>query len=449
MGRLIDDALALHREGNHEQATVLYKMVLAEQPQHFDALHLLGVIELQNQNPLAAVKLINQAIAIYPNNPTFYSNRGAALRALGHFEAALANYGQALELNANNPDAHFNKGIALAALGRYQEALASYTEAQRLQPDYAEAHWNESLCRLKLGDFATGLAKYEWRRHSQKLFNKLNMQRFDQAPWLGATSLAGKTLYLHAEQGLGDTLQFCRYAKLAVEQGATVNLGVQPPQKSLLQSMAGINTVVTSGDKLPAFDHHCPFMSLPLAFGTHLGNIPADIPYLFSDKTKVNNWHERLGQKKLPRVGLVWAGGRFVPELLYRSIPLPQMLPLLPAPLQFISLQKELQPADELTLKDHPELQHFGDYLHDFSDTAALIELIDLVICIDTSVAHLAGAMGKPVWLLLAFDPDWRWFLDRDDSPWYPTMRLFRQSAPGDWDGVLERVQEELARYVF
>jgi hypothetical protein len=477
---IFDQAFAQHQAGNFDQAESLYKNVLAKQAKHFDALHCLGLIELHKNNQLAALSLIDQAIELCASNEAYFSNRGIVLRMLGRFDEALISYDHAISLNPENPIAYFNKGIVLNTLGRYEEALISYKRSLVLRPDYiealvnlgnlqsdlnrhnealasyakvheikpnhAEAHWGESISNLKLGNFTSGFAKYEWRWQNKKL--NPQSQNFTKPVWLGKESLIGKTIYLYAEQGLGDSIQFCRYAKFVSAQSATVVLGIQPPLKILLSNLQGIDRIVTSGDPLPNFDYHCPLMSLPLAFGTNMDSIPVDIPYLSSEPAKVAVWKLRLKETTKAQVGLVWSGSTGHANDHNRSIPLAKILKLITGEFQFFSLQKEVLQTDYEALQQ-ANLQHFGDQLHDFTDTAALIELMDLVISVDTSVAHLAGAMGKPVWLLLPFNADWRWLLDRDDSPWYPTMRLFRQNAPGDWDGVLERVKNELTMYVF
>jgi hypothetical protein len=262
--------------------------------------------------------------------------------------------------------------------------------------------------------------------------------------WRGEQAIAGKTLLLHAEQGLGDTIQFCRFAKLAAARGATVLMELQLPLESLLADLDGVSSVLAQGETLPAFDYHAPLLSLPRAFDTRLDRIPAAIPYLHADPIHVGEWEAKLGDKALPRIGLAWSGSAEHKSDQKRSIPLAQMAELVSGHAQFVSLQKELRAADRVTLSERHDIRHFGDELHDFADTAALIEACDLVISADTAVAHLAGALGKEVWILLPFSPDWRWLLERDDSPWYPTARLFRQRAEGDWDSVIRRVASQL-----
>ena len=274
--------------------------------------------------------------------------------------------------------------------------------------------------------------------------------------WLGDGTLAGKTILLHCEQGLGDSLQFCRYTTLVARLGARVVLEVPPALRNLFAALDGVAELVVLGDPLPHFDCHCPLMSLPLAFGTTLTTIPADAPYLRADAAKVLRWRQRLGERRRPRVGLVWSGGfrPDQPELWAvnsrRNVPLSMLASLAGLALDFYSLQKG-QPAEaelaRLTASgwDGPHIADVSAELGDFSDTAALIEALDLVVSVDTSTAHLTGALGKPVWILNRFDTCWRWLLDRTDSPWYPTARLYRQPTAGDWGAVLAQVRADLA----
>jgi hypothetical protein len=261
---------------------------------------------------------------------------------------------------------------------------------------------------------------------------------------LGEPAIAGKTVLLHAEQGYGDTVQFCRYAKRVAARGAAVVLEVPAALAALLAPLEGVHRLVVKGEALPVFDYHCPLLSLPLAFKTTLASIPAEIPYLRSDPIRVAHWRARLGPERRPRVGLVWSGSPGHKDDRDRSIPLAQVIELLSVPAQFVSLQKDVRSADRLILEGQGGVSHFGEALNDFADTAALIELMDVVIAVDTSVAHIAGAMGKAVWILLPRDPDWRWLLQREDSPWYPSARLFRQATAGDWAGVIRRVASAL-----
>jgi hypothetical protein len=321
-------------------------------------------------------------------------------------------------------------------------ALDSFDRAIAIKPDYHEARLHKSLALLFGGNFKSGWELYESRWNVDKFTSP--GRNFAQPLWLGCESLDGKTILLHSEQGLGDTIQFCRYAPMVADLGARVIIEAEKSLAGLLEKITGVSEVVTKGSDLPGFDYHCPLMSLPLAFKTELGNIPCPEKYLTSEPGKLAYWNSRLGPKTEPRIGLVWSGSNNNPKLSHRRLPLDSAIRQLPPGFQYVSLQTEVWDEDSSTLESAGNIIHFGDELNDFTDTAALCELMDIVISVDTSVAHLSGALGKPTWVLLAFSPEWRWMLDRDDSPWYPGMRLFRQGKIGDWTGVLEKLKSEL-----
>ena len=300
--------------------------------------------------------------------------------------------------------------------------------------------------RLLTGDFARGFLEYEWR------WKKADMaparRNFPQPLWLGEGDIAGKTILLHSEQGFGDAIHFCRYAPLVAARGARVILEVRPPLVQLMGSLAGPAEIVESGDALPAFDIHCPLLSLPLAMGTRLDTVPAQVPYLSVAPDKAAEWGARLGAKTRPRIGLAWSGNVIHERDKERSIGLRNFLRLLDIDATFVSLHKEVGADDAGVLAERSDILHFGDALADYTDTAALIAQLDLVVSVDTSVVHLAGALAKPVWILVTYVPDWRWMLEREDSPWYPTARLFRQTAAREWDSVLARVHAALRDFV-
>jgi hypothetical protein len=307
--------------------------------------------------------------------------------------------------------------------------------------------WNLALCRLLAGDFARGWAGYEWRWNVPQLAGQIGeRRRYAQPLWLGAEPLQGRTLLLYGEGGLGDTLQFCRYAKLAADAGARVILEVPGALQALLRNLAGVSQLVEKGGALPAFDLHCPLPSLPLAFGTTLDNVPSPRSYIAASPARLAEWNARLGESSQPRVGLVWSGGTKHTNDRNRSIALRELIEYLPRQFQYVSLQKETRGSDEDALRSRADILRFDGRLDDFADTAALCQLMDVVVSVDTSVAHLSGAMGRPVWLLLPCVPDWRWLLGREDSVWYPSARLLRQDKAGDWAGVLARVRSELLR---
>ena len=409
-----------------------------------------------------AVASFDAAIAARPDLAPAFSNRANALRALGRHAEALDNCGVAIRLDPTYADPLHNRATTLGELGRHEEALADYEACLRLRPDMADAGFNSGTAYLALGDYARGWERYE-RRLEMRGKNRFVLDRgFAQPRWLGETSIAGKTLLLHSEQGLGDSLQFCRYADLAKAAGARVILEVEKPLVRLFASLNGVDLVLEKGSALPDFDLHASLMSLPHAFRTVLETVPADIPYLHADAGEVRAWAARLdahlGARRRPRVGLVWSGG-FRPDQPQlwdlnrrRNIPLTLLAPLAEADVDFVSLQKGEPAETELKTAQAqgwggPAVADLVADLHDFSDTAALIENLDLVITVDTSTAHLAGALGKPVWILDRFDSCWRWLRGRTDSPWYPTVRLFRQQTFGDWTPVVEETVAALRRF--
>jgi hypothetical protein len=433
-------ALALHQQGELDKAERLYESVLALQPGHFAALNFLGILASQTNRPQRAVELLSKAIAVDPGQAGAHSNLALALNAVGRGRDAIDSCDRAIALDPDCVEAHSNRGNSLWGLGRRDEALASYARTLSVDPDHAQTHWNEGFLRLQLGQFEAGWPKQEWRWQLPHM--AASRRNFAQPLWLGKESIAGKTILLHAEQGLGDTIQFCRYAKPVAALGATVVLEVQKPLKALLANLEGPSIVLAHGEPLPAFDCHCPLMSLPLAFGTTLASIPAARGYVRCDPQSVARWRTRLGPARGRRVGLAWRSGPSDE----RSVPVQDMLALVTHDAQFVCLQKDLNAEERKVLGGRDNVICPVDQLEDFSDTAALTSLLDVVVAIDTSVAHLAGAMDKPTWVPLLYNASWRWLLDREDCPWYPGMRLFRQPAPEDWGSVVARMAGELRR---
>lgn len=487
----LHEALALHQRGDLQQARKIYEEILQRQPGHFDALHLLGVVAAQTKQSNEALRLLGLALGVNPNHSLAQYNHGLALKELGQLPAALTSFDRSIALKPDFAPAHFERGIVLTELGRAAEALASYRRATTARPDYAEAYYNRALVLRSLGQWAAALESYDqaiaarpdyaraWASRATVLLlcgdfvrgwrdfewrwkddSRLTERRdFAQPLWLGAESIAGKTILLHAEQGMGDTLQFCRYAKLVADLGARVILEAPALLAALLKRVDGVAQLIIRGTSLPAFDCHCPLMSLPLAFKTTLTTVPAQIPYLTAAEDRILQWKATLGKCQKLRVGLVWAGGfrPHLPELWSvnnrRNVPLVKLAPLRHPAIEFFSLQKG-QPAESelasLTAGswDGPRIVDLAGQLGDFADTAAVIHNLDLVISVDTATAHLAGALGKPVWIMNRFDTCWRWMLDRSDSPWYPTARLYRQRIAGDWDAVIASVRSDLFQLV-
>ena len=348
-----------------------------------------------------------------------------------------------MSINPNYFEAWSNKGFTLHELHRFDEAIAHYDRALSINPNYFDALWNKSLSLLIQGDFESGLLLYESRWLSYKASEAAGRRSFEKPTWLGKESLEGKTILLYGEQGLGDFIQFCRYVQLVSKNGGRVILEVPKSLATLLKDLPGISLLVILGDELPSFDFVCPIMSLPLALGANLETIPSKNSYIASDPEKVAKWQLRLGEKRKKRIGLVWSGSASHKNDHNRSLTLTDMLKHLPPNFEYVSLQKEVREGDRDALTSS-DVKHYGDQLVDFSETAALCDLMDIIISVDTSVAHLAGALGKTTWILLPYVPDWRWLLDRDDSPWYSSIRLYRQETAGKWDEPLKKVSVDL-----
>ena len=440
-----DAALQHHNAGHLNEAEFLYRQALALNPRHADSLHLLGVVAYQTARADLAVEMIAKAIAINAKAASYHCNLGNALRQQERLDEAAASYRNALKLKPDYPAACYNLGLALEQQMRLDEALACYRRAIALKPDHPDAHGGLATALLARGDFANGWAEFEWRWKVPALIG--TQRNFPQPQWRGEPA-EGRTLLIHAEQGFGDTLQFCRYAPLAAKRELRVILEVQPLLVRLLRCLPGVDLVVPQGERLPQFDLHCPTMSLPLAFKTTLDTVPADIPYLCADDARVAFWRERLATLPGRKVGLVWAGSpRYLADK-RRSMRLSQLAPFGSVPnVTFVSLQKDLAAQQTQTPPDRLILHDWTANLHDFDDTAALIEALDLVVSVDTAVVHLTGAVGRPIWVLDRFDTNERWMTGRRDSPWYPTLRLYRQPRPGDWDAVLAEVVRDLRRF--
>jgi tetratricopeptide (TPR) repeat protein len=425
------------------RALTSYEQGLRLAPDDAELLNGRGVALLELRRPREALECFDRLLIGSPDHADALGNRGNALMRLNRLEEAVRAYDRAIPLARKNAPLLANRAAAVRRLDRPDEALKNALEALAITPDFAHARFVEAVARLSLGDFAAGWRAYESRWH----VGWLASQRRDYgAPlWLGKDSLDGKTILLHAEQGLGDTIQFARYAQLLAAQGATVVLEVQQPLVRLLSKLRGVAKIVARKEPLPHYDFHCPLLSLPLACGTTLETIPAEIPYLAPQPADAAHWHARLPPRR-PLVGLVWSGERSHDNDLNRSVGFETLAPLLDSPgVAFVSLQHEIREEDRAALEARSDVVRIGGEFKDFADTAAAIAALDAVIAVDTAVAHLAGALGKPLFLLLPYAADFRWLRGRDDSPWYPSARLFRQPQFGDWNGAVTRLREELA----
>ena len=414
-------------------------------PDNAELLSRRAVALLELRRPREALESLERALSINPDHLDALGNYGNALIKLNRPLEALSAFDRALAVVPGNAQLLTNRAVVLRRLDRPLEAVMSASRALISTPDFAQARFVESVARLTLGDFAAGWRGYEARWSVGLLASQ---RRGFAAPlWLGQESLEGKTILLHAEQGFGDTIQFARYAPLLAERGAKeVIVEVQRELVRLLSGMAGIAAVIARGATLPAFDLHCPLLSLPLAFATDAATIPANIPYIAPRDDDVALWRARLPQRR-PRIGLAWSGDRSHDNDLNRSLRLETLLPLLDLPgVSFVSLQHEVREADTPILRSCANVLVSGQAFRDFADTAAAIAGLDAVVSADTAVAHLAGAMGKPLLLLLPYAADFRWLRERRDSPWYPTARLYRQPKFGDWDSVIAALRQDLLR---
>ncbi len=434
----------LLEQGQLAEAVKYYHEALRLKPDYAGAYNNLGKA-LQDQGQLAeAVAQYREALRLKPDHAGAYNNLGNALQEQGQLAEAVAQYQEAIRVKPDFADAHNNLGNALQEQGQLAEAVAQYREALRLKPDHAEAHFSLGVTWLLAGDLEKGWPEYEWR-WQLKLFSRFK-NRFSQPLWDGSP-LEGRAILLHAEQGMGDTIQFVRYAPLVKSKGGTVIMECQKPLLQLLTGCAGIDRLVAQDADLPVFDVHAPLPSLPRIFGTKLASIPARIPYLFADPDLVEHWHRELIPIRAFKIGITWQGMPAYKRDRQRSYKLAVFAPL--ARLEGVRLfSLQVGPGSE-QLADNADqfsITDLGSRLETFADTAAVLKNLDLVITVDTAVAHCAGALGVPVWVALPFAPDWRWLLDRDDSPWYPCMRLFRQKRWGDWDEVLQRITEEVQK---
>jgi Tfp pilus assembly protein PilF len=435
---LLETAAELHRIGQLARAEAAYRELLAREPGNADALHLLGVVAHQQSRHGEAIELITRAIELRSDAAPYHHNLGEARRATGDVEAALPHYARAIELRPNYADAHNNLGRALEMLGKPVDARAMYRRAITLEPEHAKAHFNLGLVSLLLGDFTTGWREYEWRWRVPEFAEGHGVPTLPR--WDGSDP-ARQTILVHCEQGLGDCIQFVRYLPLLRGSRANVVLSCPRPLRQLFESLPDV-IVVGDDEALPAADVCVPIASLPLMFHTTPATIPPFGAYLRPSAGSLTRW--RLKAQPLRAagemiVGLAWAGNPAQVEDRWRSLHFSELAPLLEiSRMKFVSLQRGEAAAQAKGITD------FSNQLEDFDDTAALISQLDLVIAVDTSVAHVAGALGKPIWTLVRFAADWRWSLDAEDSAWYPTMRLFRQETRGDWSGAIADVAKRL-----
>jgi len=438
---------ALQEQGKFDEAIASYRQALSLKPEYAEAYYNLGNALKTHGKIDEAIKSYKQAIRLKPDYATAYVNLGLALQEQGKLDEAAASYGRALSLKPDHAEAYNNLGAALHEQGKLDEAVASYNRAIGLKSDYVDAHTNRSFALLLRENFEQGWQEYEWRLRAK---NRVS-PTFQQPRWDGSL-LNGRSILVHAEQGLGDTIQFIRYLPLVRARGGYVIFKCQPNLFRLLRGCKGFDEIIKqtpTHQSAVRFDIHIPLLSLPGIFGTTLNTIPSDSSYITVDPDLVTQWRIRLGHNEDFKIGIVWAGNPDHNMDRARSCSLADFAPLVDIPdLTFYSLQKGPASAEANDPPKGMKIVNLEDELNDFADTAAVIANLDVVISVDTAVVHLAGAIGKTVWILLPFVPDWGWVQNRDDSPWYSSMRLFRQTPLNDWTGVFEQVKKVLTKKV-
>ena len=428
--------------GSLDLALESYQNVIQLNPGYVEAYINIGNVLQKLHFYPEALSVYDQAIHIDKNFYQAWANRGLVLKELNLLNESLDSFKHALELNPNNNEIINNTSNIFKYLGKLDDAYKMLEQGLNIDPDNSKLHWNLSILYLIQGNFEKGFQEYEWRWINEEVSRISGKRDFKEPLWLGDHALSGKTILLYSEQGLGDTIQFGRYVPLFAHLDCKVILETQAPLLPLFEHMPGVHQLVARGNPLPIFDYQCPLMSLPLAFGTTLETIPPIQPIIV-DAEKIMQWQLRLGPKIKPRVGLVWSGGTTHKDDRRRSILLKDYLSYCTDDFEYFSLQKEVRENDIEDLLNS-SIRHFEDDLHDFSDTAALINEMDLIICVDTSVAHLAASLNKPTLILIPYAPDWRWMLNRDDTPWYPTVKLYRQTILGDWQPTLHNLFKDL-----
>jgi Tfp pilus assembly protein PilF len=421
----------------HADAVVLFERGLARSPGHAASMHGMSMSLVQLGERERALEMLVRLCRIQPQSAEAQYNLGTLLGTMGRHHDEMEAYRRALAIHPRFVRAHVNLGVALRDLRRFDEALAQFRKALAIDPNDAGARTNRAQTNLLLAQFEHGWREYEWRWRDGAQSHGFPPER----QWTGAEPIAGKTVFVHHEQGFGDTLQFLRFADRLSAAGARVVVRVQDALLPLLDAYPGAAEVVGETAEVPRFDYHIPLLSLPFALKLQAHALAAPGPYLRADPALVRQWDDLFAHARRKwKIGIVWSGSRTHPNDRERSMPLAQLMPLLDADADFFSLQPDVREHDRASLDGLDQrgvLRDVSARLTTFAETAALIARVDLVISVDTAVAHLAGALGKPVWIALPFMPDWRWQLDRSDSPWYPQARLFRQPAQGDWRAVV------------
>ena len=443
LGARCNIALALHQAGRLDAAVKSYLWAVARGVTAAEIHNGLGMALQELGREDEAVAALRRGIAIQPGDASLFNSLGIAYRRQNRLGEALAAYGRTLAVEPAHVLARLNAGNAYREQGRLDQAIEAYRQCLRLRPDLGDAHHNLAMALLARGDFQEGWDAFEWRAAISRKAGRV--RAFTGPEWQGESG-AGQRLFLYAEEGIGDTIQFVRYARMAAERGFRVTLEVQEPLLRLVTGLPGIERVIAAGTEIPPYDLRCSLLSLPRVFRTDLATIPAEIPYLSADPAVTEAWRAKLADKKGLKVGIAWRGNPQHLRDRQRSLSLAWFLDRLDRPeIDIVSLQKDFAWAEFPKTSDKARFMEAGRGLADFADTAGLVANLDLVVTVDTSVCHLAGALGVPVWTLIDFANDWRWMTERADTPWYPSMRLFRQDRPGDWEGVARRLEDELS----
>ncbi len=436
---------ALENLGQRGEAIRALERAVELDPGYMSAWSNLGSVLFDEGRPDEALACFQQAVGIEPSSPVSQIKLSATLNALGRPAEAAKALERVLSESPESPELLSSYARTLRSLNRHKEAIATLDRLLSICPEDADAHWDRAFSQLALGDFLDGWADLEWRWQRKDRF--IRPREFSQPLWLGDHPLEGKRVLLHGEQGFGDVIQFVRYATLVKELGADVVLEVYLSLRELVQNSFPDLRVIVRGEELPNFDFHCPLMTLPLAFRTTLESVPSPECYLVTPEESAVRWRDRLGKKLRPRIGLVWSGRDTHGNDAKRSMPAKLLTALMTDEYEFHSLQKDVRASDQGALESLG-IKQWDRYLLDFSDTAALCQLMDVIVSVDTSVAHLSGALGKRTLILLPFASEYRWLTDRTDSPWYPTASLFRQKLDGDWPEILTRIRQALPTYL-
>lgn len=443
---LCNRGVALDQLMQHEAALSSYNEAIEYNPGIAVVYFNRGNTLLALSHNAEAIKSYDQAIRLQPNYAKAFCNRGNALQALDELKKATESYSAAIACQPDYVEAYCNRGNALRASWQFDRARADYDRAISIDPTHTNSHWNRGLLELLQGNYKDGWQGFEWRRREirQEISDCVDVGSSPPHPY----NLLDKTVLLYSEQGLGDTIMMCRYVELLANRGARVVIETPPALANLISRMNGVEAVVPRGMQWPEFDWCCSFLSLPKFFGTRVESIPHADGYLTPDLAKVAIWDKKLGYKNRLRIGLALSGNPFHQNDRRRSIDFSEALKFLPDCADYICLQKEIRSSDKASIVAREDVRIVSDELNDMDETAALVSCMDLVISVDTSVAHLSAAMGKPTWILLPHMPDWRWLLGRSDSPWYKSATLFRQSAQNSWIEPLTSIRDAIRAYM-